>query len=244
MAGHMGSERVTTLNLEVVLADPERELILVKGAVPGPRGGLVFIRDAVKAVSDGRHNGRSSASVLVERCNDSGELLGVVQLDPEYFGALVNVPLLHQVVTAQLAAKRSGTHSTRHAPRSPVAVPSPIARRAPVVPDRAPPGRRSSQAEASPSGPSPVTTPRARLARWSVKRCGQLFRTGQWKVVSAWSTAGLTKCRRPRRPPVASGPRNRWPRARRDRQPGRGRRALVREPSERQHRRGRAADGL
>ena len=52
-------------------------------------------------------------SVLVERCNDSGELLGVVQLDPEYFGALVNVPLLHQVVTAQLAAKRSGTHSTK-----------------------------------------------------------------------------------------------------------------------------------
>ncbi len=49
MAGHMGSERVTTLNLEVVMADPERELILVKGAVPGPRGGLVFIRDTVKA---------------------------------------------------------------------------------------------------------------------------------------------------------------------------------------------------
>jgi len=52
-------------------------------------------------------------SVLVERCNDAGDLLGVVQLDPEYFGALVNVPLLHQVVTAQLAAKRSGTHSTK-----------------------------------------------------------------------------------------------------------------------------------
>jgi large subunit ribosomal protein L3 len=48
MAGRMGSERVTTLNLEVVLADPERELILVKGAVPGPRGGMVLIRDAVK----------------------------------------------------------------------------------------------------------------------------------------------------------------------------------------------------
>jgi large subunit ribosomal protein L4 len=51
--------------------------------------------------------------VFVERCSDSGDLLGVVQLDPEYFGALVNVPLLHQVVTAQLAAKRSGTHSTK-----------------------------------------------------------------------------------------------------------------------------------
>jgi large subunit ribosomal protein L4 len=51
--------------------------------------------------------------LIVERCNDSGGLMGIVQLDPEYFGALVNVPLLHQVVTAQLAAKRSGTHSTK-----------------------------------------------------------------------------------------------------------------------------------
>jgi len=48
MAGRMGAERVTTLNLEVVAADPEREMILVKGAVPGPRGGMVLIRDAVK----------------------------------------------------------------------------------------------------------------------------------------------------------------------------------------------------
>ncbi len=48
MAGRMGAEKVTTLNLEVVAADPERELILVKGAVPGPRGGMVLIRDAVK----------------------------------------------------------------------------------------------------------------------------------------------------------------------------------------------------
>ncbi|MGH9093167.1 MAG: 50S ribosomal protein L3 [Acidimicrobiales bacterium] len=49
MAGRKGATRVTTLNLEVVAADPERELILVRGAVPGPRGGLVLIRDAVKA---------------------------------------------------------------------------------------------------------------------------------------------------------------------------------------------------
>jgi large subunit ribosomal protein L4 len=39
--------------------------------------------------------------------------MGIVQLDVEYFGSLINVPLLHQVVTAQLAAKRSGTHSTK-----------------------------------------------------------------------------------------------------------------------------------
>jgi len=48
MAGRMGGRQVTTLNLEIVQADPERELILVKGAVPGPRGGVVVLRDAVK----------------------------------------------------------------------------------------------------------------------------------------------------------------------------------------------------
>jgi large subunit ribosomal protein L3 len=49
MAGRLGAARVTTLNLEVVKADSDQELVLVKGAVPGPRGGLVLIRDAVKA---------------------------------------------------------------------------------------------------------------------------------------------------------------------------------------------------
>ena len=48
MAGRMGAERVTTLNLEIVQSDPERNLLLVKGAVPGPRGGMVLVRDAVK----------------------------------------------------------------------------------------------------------------------------------------------------------------------------------------------------
>jgi large subunit ribosomal protein L3 len=48
MAGHLGHEQVTTLNLEVVDADPDREIILVKGSVPGPRGGVVVIRNAVK----------------------------------------------------------------------------------------------------------------------------------------------------------------------------------------------------
>ncbi|MGH9244326.1 MAG: 50S ribosomal protein L3 [Acidimicrobiales bacterium] len=49
MPGRMGGERVTTLNLEVVQADVERDLLLVRGAVPGPKGGLVLIRDAAKA---------------------------------------------------------------------------------------------------------------------------------------------------------------------------------------------------
>ncbi|SIT79272.1 50S ribosomal protein L3 [Pontibaca methylaminivorans] len=48
MAGHMGAVRVTTQNLEVVRTDSERGLIMVKGAVPGSKGGWVTIRDAVK----------------------------------------------------------------------------------------------------------------------------------------------------------------------------------------------------
>jgi large subunit ribosomal protein L3 len=49
MAGQHGNARVTVLNLEVVQADAERGLLLVKGAVPGPQGGLVMVRAAVKA---------------------------------------------------------------------------------------------------------------------------------------------------------------------------------------------------
>jgi large subunit ribosomal protein L3 len=48
MAGHMGDVRVTTQNLEVVRTDAERGLILVRGAVPGAKGGWVLLRDAVK----------------------------------------------------------------------------------------------------------------------------------------------------------------------------------------------------
>ena len=49
MAGQEGNTRVTTLNLEVVEGDPERGLLLVKGAVPGPTGGVVLVRNAVKS---------------------------------------------------------------------------------------------------------------------------------------------------------------------------------------------------
>ena len=49
MAGQWGNEQVTILNLEVVKIDAEKNLIAVKGAVPGAKGGIVFIRDSVKA---------------------------------------------------------------------------------------------------------------------------------------------------------------------------------------------------
>ena len=49
MAGQYGNEQVTVLNLEVVKVDTEKNIIAVKGAVPGAKGGIVFIRDSVKA---------------------------------------------------------------------------------------------------------------------------------------------------------------------------------------------------
>ena len=48
MPGHYGVERVTVQNLEIVKIDTERNLLLIKGAVPGPNGGLLIVRNAVK----------------------------------------------------------------------------------------------------------------------------------------------------------------------------------------------------
>ncbi len=49
MAGRMGNEKVTVQNLELVRVDAERNLLLIKGAVPGPKGGFVTVQHAVKA---------------------------------------------------------------------------------------------------------------------------------------------------------------------------------------------------
>ncbi|MBR6558003.1 MAG: 50S ribosomal protein L3 [Clostridia bacterium] len=49
MAGQYGNEQVTVLNLDVVKIDAEKNIIAIKGAIPGARGGIVFIRDSVKA---------------------------------------------------------------------------------------------------------------------------------------------------------------------------------------------------
>ena len=48
MAGHMGAAKITTQNLQVVRTDVERGLVMIKGAVPGSKGGWVTVKDAVK----------------------------------------------------------------------------------------------------------------------------------------------------------------------------------------------------
>jgi large subunit ribosomal protein L3 len=53
MSGHMGHEQVTTLNLEVIECDAERNVLLIKGSIPGPNGGVISVRNAVKLVQKG-----------------------------------------------------------------------------------------------------------------------------------------------------------------------------------------------
>ncbi|MFT8675255.1 MAG: 50S ribosomal protein L3 [Acetobacter sp.] len=53
MAGHLGDERVTTLNLEIAAIDPEKNLIMVRGSIPGAKNSVVLIRDAIKKARHG-----------------------------------------------------------------------------------------------------------------------------------------------------------------------------------------------
>ena len=74
MAGHMGHRRVTIQNLEVFGVDPDRGLILLKGGVPGPKGGWVEVRDAVKSALPQQapfpaaivHKGEALEAIVVE----------------------------------------------------------------------------------------------------------------------------------------------------------------------------------
>jgi large subunit ribosomal protein L3 len=78
----MGVDRVTTLNLKVVQTDVERGLILVQGAVPGKRGGWIFVRDAVKkSMPDDlpnpgkfRMNGASETPAAADNNDAGGEV--------------------------------------------------------------------------------------------------------------------------------------------------------------------------
>ena len=49
MPGHMGAVNVTVQNVEIVRADAEKNLLLIKGAVPGPKGAILVIKESVKA---------------------------------------------------------------------------------------------------------------------------------------------------------------------------------------------------
>ncbi|MEM6932269.1 MAG: 50S ribosomal protein L3 [Pseudomonadota bacterium] len=86
MAGHMGSVRVTTQNLEVVRTDAERGLIMIKGSVPGSAGGWVTIKDAVKKKAP---DGVPAPAAIrkVEAASDVAEAVDAAAETPENGGA-------------------------------------------------------------------------------------------------------------------------------------------------------------
>ena len=109
MAGRMGAVRQTTQNLTVHAVDAERGLLLIKGAVPGPRGSRRPRQDRREGgltpwrTPDDRRARRRGPDAAGHRpCCPS-----------EVFDVQTNVPLIHQVVVAQLAAARQGTHDTK-----------------------------------------------------------------------------------------------------------------------------------
>lgn len=96
----------------------------------------------------------------------AGKVDGAIELPAELFDVPANIALMHQVVTAQRAAARQGTHSRRRrAARSVAVAASPTGRRGPVVPGRARRGRRSSPAVAWYTVPSRATTASAHPRR-------------------------------------------------------------------------------
>jgi hypothetical protein len=109
-----------------------------QGRHPWPEG-----RAGVRAYAG---EGAELMTARVDVIGIDGTKDGTVQLPPEIFDVQVNVPLIHQVVVAQLAAARQGTHSTKSRARCVAAAASLTARRARAVPAKARSGRRSSQA--------------------------------------------------------------------------------------------------
>jgi len=97
----------------------------------------------------------------VEVLDTAGKASGSVDLPAEIFDVQVNVPLIHQVVVAQLAAARQGRMTPRPARRSAVAAASPTSRREPVAPVRARPGPLSSPVAAPCTAPLRAITPSA-----------------------------------------------------------------------------------
>ena len=107
MAGHLGAERVTVQNLQVVKVDAENNLIAIKGAIPGPNGGIVVHPRQRQGVREG---GIRMPKVAV--FDMAGKEVGKIELSDAVFGIEPNAVVMHDVVVNYLANQRQGTQST------------------------------------------------------------------------------------------------------------------------------------
>ena len=110
MAGRMGGARYTVQNLTVQAVDTENNLLLVRGAIPGPKGALVA---GPYRGQDQGEEGRCGQVTTVDVRTVEGGKSGSVELPADIFDVQANLALMHQVVVAQLAAARQGTHKVK-----------------------------------------------------------------------------------------------------------------------------------
>ncbi len=128
MHGHYGVDNVTTQNLEVAKVDVERGLIMVRGAVPGSKGGWVMVRDAVKRPHKDLPHARFGEEARKSGCcrppkreggglsmktkilNLDNKAAGDVELNDAIFGLEPRADLIQRVVVWQFAKRRSGQH--------------------------------------------------------------------------------------------------------------------------------------
>ena len=106
MPGQMGNRRVTQRGLEVVDVDAERNLLIVRGAVPGPTGALVEVRARSRGVSPSRSRKREAQRRRSWRA-------GNVDLPSEIFGEPFHEALVYEAARAEQLARRRGTASTK-----------------------------------------------------------------------------------------------------------------------------------
>jgi large subunit ribosomal protein L4 len=107
MTGHLGDVTKTTQNLDVVRIDEARQLLLIKGAIPGSKGGFVTVRPAVKAKC------QRSELMQLELLNDQGQAASKFDAPETVFGREYNEDLVHQIVVAYQANARQGTRAQK-----------------------------------------------------------------------------------------------------------------------------------
>ena len=185
MAGHMGAEQVTTLNLEVVAGRRSSATCCSSRArSPGPKGGVVLIRDAVKGPKKGGRDGHRAPQPLPAKRSRLG------RARRQRSAPQPNVPVMPQVVTAQLAARRAGTQSTKTRAEVSGGGAKPFSRRAPAKPAGLQPCAELASVAAWPSARSPASTPRRPPRRWSARPAPRPCATGPPRARSSWSRPG------------------------------------------------------
>ena len=135
MTGHLGDDTVTTQNLDVFRIDEARQLLLIKGAVPGSKGGFVTVRPAVKEPSRSQPADAEGSEVMqLELLNEQGQAASKFDAPETVFGREYNEDLVHQIVVAFQANARQGTRAQKDREQVKHSTKKPFSKRARAAP--------------------------------------------------------------------------------------------------------------